>query len=96
MADENTPIIERGRLAAQFPLKEMAERQEAVIVNLNLSDELMRRIMARLDMKHEATELPPPDIYITPVIEPNDVEPNEPNDALNSITPSPDQPPSQP
>lgn len=88
MADENTPIIERGRLAAQFPLKEMAERSEQVVVNLNLSDELMRRIMARLEMKDAAALAAPNDIYITPVI-----EPNEPNDASTTNAPSPDQQP---
>ena len=88
--DESIPLVDRARLATQFPLKEMAERSEQVVVNLNLSDELMRRIMARLAM-HDASALPEPnDIYIQPVIEPNDPQPNEPNDASTTITPSPD------
>ena len=93
--DESIPLLDRAKLAMQVSLKQLADKSETVTVNLSLTDELMRRIMARLDMKHEAAELPPPDIYITPVIEPNDVEPNEPNETMTDSTPSrPDQPPS--
>ena len=83
--DESIPLIERGRLASQFSLKKLAEKSESVVVNLNLSDELMRRIMQRLQM-NEVSELPPPDIYITP----------EPNDLDSYHAPSPTDPPSTP
>jgi hypothetical protein len=76
--DESIPLIERGRLATQFPLKEMADKKESVVINLNLSDELMRRIMARLNIIEAAALPEPDDIYITPTIEPN--EPNESDD----------------
>lgn len=80
--DDSIPLIDRARIAAQFPLKEMAEKKESVVINLSLSDELMQRIMARLEMQHDAAPLPPPDVYIVPTIEPNDL-PNakEPNDS---------------
>lgn len=75
--DEAIPLIDRARLASQFPLKEMADRTEAVVLNLSLSDELMQRIMQRLGVE-ERSELPPADVYVLP--EPS--EPNEPNDAI--------------
>lgn len=90
--DENTELHSRAKdLALPLILKRMADRSEQVIVNLNLSDELMRRIMQRLNVVDEKlTE--PNDIYITPVIKPNASEPNEPNALDESHAPSPDQP----
>ena len=74
--DENKPVHDRAKdLALPLILKRMADRSEQVIVNLNLSDELMQRIMARLEMQDERAELPPPDIYITPTIDTTQPEP---------------------
>ena len=64
--DESIPLLDRGRLATQFPLKEMSERSEQVVVNLNLSDELMHRIMQRLNIIDEPDTLPPPNVYTLP------------------------------
>ena len=88
MRDENTELHKRAKdLAIPLTLKKLADRTESVVINLNLSDELMRRIMQRLNFVcDKLTE--PNDIYITPVI-----EPNEPNDASIHHAPSSDPTP---
>ena len=78
MKDEEIPLLDRARLSVQLTLKKIAERTENVTVNLSLSDELMRRIMQRLDMQAEAAQLEEPaDIYVTPTIEAAEPEPND-------------------
>ena len=83
---EDIPLIDRGRLASQFSLKKMADKVESVVINLNLSDELMQRIMARLDVR-DVDALAPNDVYIAH-------EPNEPNEQSTHNAPSPTDPPS--
>ena len=71
------PELERAKLAAQFSLKKLAEKSESVVVNLNLSDELMRRIMARLELSdtNSVSLPPPPDVYVIPTIDAIDSDP---------------------
>ena len=78
---EEIPLLDRARLATQFPLKEMADKSEAVVLNLNISDELMLRMLDVMKASRKVIEPPPLDAIIIPTLEPNDPVPNElPND----------------
>jgi len=64
MYDESIPLIERGRLAVGLTLKKIAERSESVVLNLNLSDELIERMLSVMQLSRTAIPPPPAGVIV--------------------------------
>jgi len=81
--NKDLPEMERAKLAAQFTLKKIAERKENVNINLQLSDELVRRMMAALEAERPRS-MPPSEVLTMPTGEGS--EPSEPNEPKEEYT----------